>query len=75
MQVEAYEGEEMILNMGPQHPSTHGVLRLELQTDGEVVQKITPHIGYLHRCFEKHAENVDYRDVGERIKKLTVEAA
>ena len=63
MQVEAYEGEEMILNMGPQHPSTHGVLRLELQTDGEVVQKIIPHIGYLHRCFEKHAENVDYPGV------------
>ena len=63
MQVEAYEGDEMILNMGPQHPSTHGVLRLELQTDGEVVQKITPHIGYLHRCFEKHAENVDYPGV------------
>ncbi|MBM3802303.1 MAG: NADH-quinone oxidoreductase subunit D [Acidimicrobiia bacterium] len=63
MQVEAFEGEEMILNMGPQHPSTHGVLRLELQTDGEVVQKITPHIGYLHRCFEKHAENVDYPGV------------
>ncbi len=63
MQVEAYEGEEMILNMGPQHPSTHGVLRLELQTDGDVVQKITPHIGYLHRCFEKHAENVDYPGV------------
>jgi len=63
VQVEAFEGEEMILNMGPQHPSTHGVLRLELQTDGEVVQKITPHIGYLHRCFEKHAENVDYPGV------------
>lgn len=63
MQVEGYEGEEMILNMGPQHPSTHGVLRLELQTDGEVVKKITPHIGYLHRCFEKHAENVDYPGV------------
>jgi NADH-quinone oxidoreductase subunit D len=63
VQVEAYEGEEMILNMGPQHPSTHGVLRLELQTDGEVVQKIIPHIGYLHRCFEKHAENVDYPGV------------
>lgn len=63
MQVEAFEGEEMILNMGPQHPSTHGVLRLELQTDGEIVQKITPHIGYLHRCFEKHAENVDYPGV------------
>ena len=63
MQVEAYVGEEMILNMGPQHPSTHGVLRLELETDGEVVSKVTPHIGYLHRCFEKHAENVDYPGV------------
>jgi hypothetical protein len=40
VEVEVYEGEEMILNMGPQHPSTHGVLRLELQTDGEVVEKI-----------------------------------
>ncbi len=63
MQVEAYVGEEMVLNMGPQHPSTHGVLRLELETDGEIVKKVTPHIGYLHRCFEKHAENVDYPGV------------
>jgi len=63
MQIEAYAGEEMILNMGPQHPSTHGVLRLELETDGEIVRKVTPHIGYLHRCFEKHAENVDYPGV------------
>lgn len=63
MQVEAYAGEEMILNMGPQHPSTHGVLRLELETDGEIVKKVTPHIGYLHRCFEKHAENIDYSGV------------
>ncbi|MFN8009563.1 MAG: NADH-quinone oxidoreductase subunit D [Terriglobia bacterium] len=63
MQVESYVGEEMILNMGPQHPSTHGVLRLELHTDGEVVKKLIPHIGYLHRCFEKHAENVDYPGV------------
>ncbi len=63
MQIEAYAGEEMVLNMGPQHPSTHGVLRLELQTDGEIVRKVTPHIGYLHRCFEKHAENVDYPGV------------
>jgi NADH-quinone oxidoreductase subunit D len=63
MQVEAYVGDEMVLNMGPQHPSTHGVLRLELETDGEVVSKVTPHIGYLHRCFEKHAENVDYPGV------------
>lgn len=63
MQVEAYAGEEMVLNMGPQHPSTHGVLRLELETDGEIVRKVIPHIGYLHRCFEKHAENIDYPGV------------
>ncbi|MBN8705593.1 MAG: NADH-quinone oxidoreductase subunit D [Bacteroidetes bacterium] len=52
--------EEMIMNMGPQHPSTHGVLRLELVTDGEIVKSITPHIGYLHRCFEKHGEELTY---------------
>jgi NADH-quinone oxidoreductase subunit D len=55
--------DEMVVNMGPQHPSTHGVLRLELRTDGEVVKAARPHIGYLHRCFEKHAENVDYPGV------------
>jgi NADH-quinone oxidoreductase subunit D len=55
--------DEMILNMGPQHPSTHGVLRIELRTDGEVVKAARPHIGYLHRCFEKHAESVDYPGV------------
>lgn len=63
MQIEAYAGEEMVLNMGPQHPSTHGVLRLELETDGEIVRNVIPHIGYLHRCFEKHAENIDYPGV------------
>jgi len=62
-EVEDLDTDEMILNMGPQHPSTHGVLRLELRTDGEVVRAIRPHIGYLHRCFEKHAENVDYPGV------------
>ena len=50
--------EEMILNMGPQHPSTHGVLRMELVTDGELVLEVIPHLGYLHRCFEKHAESL-----------------
>ena len=53
-------GERMILQMGSQHSATHGVLRLELETDGEAVTKITPYIGYLHRCFEKVAENVTY---------------
>jgi len=50
--------DEMLLNMGPQHPSTHGVLRLVLRTDGEVVEEVTPHLGYLHRCAEKIGENV-----------------
>ena len=49
---------EMVVNIGPQHPSTHGVLRLEVLTDGELVKKVVPHLGYLHRCFEKHAENL-----------------
>lgn len=56
--------EEMVLNMGPQHPSTHGVLRLELVVDGEIVVDAIPHIGYLHRCFEKHAESMtNYQQV------------
>jgi NADH-quinone oxidoreductase subunit D len=54
----ALRTEEMILNMGPQHPSTHGVLRLELVVDGEIIVDAIPHIGYLHRCFEKHAEHM-----------------
>ena len=50
--------DEMLVNMGPQHPSTHGVLRLLLRTDGEVIYEVTPHIGYLHRCAEKIGENL-----------------
>ncbi|MFU8859597.1 MAG: NADH-quinone oxidoreductase subunit D [Cyclonatronaceae bacterium] len=53
------ETREMTINMGPQHPSTHGVLRLEVTLNGEVVSRVRPHIGYLHRCFEKHAEAMD----------------
>ena len=53
--------DEMLVNMGPQHPSTHGVLRLVLRTDGEVVTEVTPHIGYLHRCAEKIGENLTPR--------------
>jgi len=56
----AISAEEMVINMGPQHPSTHGVLRLQLITDGELVKEVIPHIGYLHRCFEKHAESMNY---------------
>ena len=59
----ALKTEEMILNMGPQHPSTHGVLRLELKLEGEIISDVIPHIGYLHRCFEKHAEAMTYPQV------------
>ena len=57
------KADEMVLNMGPQHPSTHGVLRLKIHTDGEIVSRIEPIIGYLHRCFEKHSENLSYEQV------------
>jgi NADH-quinone oxidoreductase subunit D len=53
--------DEMLVNMGPQHPSTHGVLRLVLRTDGEIVSEVIPHIGYLHRCAEKIGENLTPR--------------
>lgn len=55
--------EEMVLNMGPQHPSTHGVLRLVLETDGEVIKKCTPYIGYLHRGIEKQSEHKEYLQI------------
>lgn len=59
----ALKTEEMVLNMGPQHPSTHGVLRLELELDGELILNVRPHLGYLHRCFEKHCEAMTYPQV------------
>ncbi len=58
-----YDTERYTINMGPQHPATHGVLRLKLDMDGETVVGIDPVIGYLHRCFEKHAENLSYPKV------------
>jgi NADH-quinone oxidoreductase subunit D len=53
--------DEMLLNMGPQHPSTHGVLRLALRTDGELISEVTPHVGYLHRSAEKIGESITPR--------------
>lgn len=53
-------GEKMVLNMGPSHPATHGVLRLVLELDGEIIESAEPHIGYLHRGDEKIAENMHY---------------
>src|SRR5271154_3355717 len=56
----AHLGGTLTLNMGPSHPSTHGVLRILLELDGEIVTKATPDIGYLHRGDEKIAENMTY---------------
>jgi NADH-quinone oxidoreductase subunit D len=53
-------GEKLIINMGPSHPATHGVLRLVLEMDGEIITKATPDVGYLHRGDEKIAENMHY---------------
>jgi NADH-quinone oxidoreductase subunit D len=66
---------EMIINIGPQHPSTHGVLRLEVVSDGEMVVDVVPHIGYLHRCFEKHAEALSYPQVIPYVDRMDYLAA
>src|SRR5438094_5778660 len=54
------QGEKTVLNMGPSHPSTHGVLRIVLELDGEIITKAVPDVGYLHRGDEKIAENMTY---------------
>jgi NADH-quinone oxidoreductase subunit D len=53
-------GEKLVLNMGPSHPATHGVLRLILELDGEIITKADPDVGFLHRGDEKIAENMHY---------------
>ncbi len=58
--MERISEHEMLLNMGPQHPSTHGVLRVALRMDGEVVKAAVPDVGYLHRGVEKLAEHRTY---------------
>lgn len=59
----AIRTEELLLNVGPQHPSTHGVLRIVVKLDGEVITEATPVIGYLHRGTEKLAENLNYTQI------------
>src|SRR6266576_6311452 len=59
-ELEDLHGEKMVLNMGPSHPATHGVLRIILELDGEIITKATPDVGYLHRGDEKIAENMIY---------------
>ncbi len=67
---EVLKSDLLTLNMGPQHPATHGVLRVEIKTDSEIVVEAIPHLGYLHRCMEKHSENVDYRGVIPYVDRL-----
>ncbi len=67
--------EEMILSLGPQHPSTHGVLRMEVITDGELIVEAIPHLGYLHRCFEKHAEALSFGQIIPYVDRLDYLAA
>ena len=59
----ALGGDHMLVNIGPQHPATHGVLRLVVELDGEVVVRVIPHIGYLHRGFEKLGEYRYYNQI------------
>jgi NADH-quinone oxidoreductase subunit D len=57
------EQEEYVINMGPQHPSTHGVLRLVVSLKGEIVKNVEPHIGYVHRGIEKMCESITYPQI------------
>ena len=72
---EVLKSDLLTLNMGPQHPATHGVLRVEIKTDSEIVVDAIPHLGYLHRCFEKHVENLDYRGVIPFVDRMDYLAA
>ena len=68
--VDELRSEELVINLGPQHPSTHGVLRLEVLLEGEIVKDVVPHIGYLHRCFEKHTESLPYNQIIPYVDRL-----
>ncbi|MGD2136032.1 MAG: hypothetical protein PVF27_07730, partial [Gemmatimonadales bacterium] len=58
-----FSGDNLLVNVGPQHPATHGVLRLVVELDGEVVKRVIPHIGYLHSGFEKLGEYRHYNQI------------
>lgn len=64
------DDERQILNMGPQHPATHGVLRLHLELDGETILRIKPIIGYLHTGMEKTAETLTYMQGGTNVTRM-----
>ena len=68
--VESRDDELMIINMGPSHPSTHGVLRLMLELDGETVLRCKPVIGYLHTGMEKQGEELSYVQGGTNVTRM-----
>ncbi len=72
---EDLKAEEVLINIGPQHPATHGILRLEVITEGELVVDVVPHLGYLHRCFEKHAESLPYNQIIPYVDRMDYLAA
>src|SRR5687767_4318112 len=69
------KAEEVLINIGPQHPATHGILRLEVILDGEIVTDVVPHLGYLHRCFEKHAATLPYNQIIPYVDRMDYLAA
>lgn len=68
--IENLPPSQRLLNVGPQHPATHGIMRLEVVLEGEIVIDVVPHIGYLHRCFEKHAELLPYAQIIPYVDRL-----
>jgi len=62
-QIKNIETQEYFINMGPQHPSTHGVLRLVLSIDGEIIHNVEPHLGYIHRSIERMCEHDSYQQI------------
>jgi len=64
------EDERMILNMGPQHPSTHGVLRLQIELEGEIIRRTKPIIGYLHTGMEKTGEQLNFSQGGTNVTRM-----
>lgn len=60
-EIETTEEGDLIINVGPQHPSTHGVLHLVITLNGETIKKVEPHLGYIHRSIEKMCEKLTYR--------------
>lgn len=70
MEIQEQVTEEYFLNVGPQHPSTHGVLHLQIKLDGEIIEDVKPVLGYVHRAVEKMSENLNYRQFIQTTSRL-----